>query len=78
MARRDYDKAKRVPSELRAEMTRAASTARLAWIDARKNSNFKTFLPHLQKERDLKFKYAECFESADNIYDILLDDYSRV
>ncbi len=75
VARRDYDKAKRVPSELRAEMTRAASTARLAWIDARINSDFKTFLPHLQKNVDLKFKYAECFEAADNIYDILLDDY---
>ena len=35
ITRRDYEKAKRVPSELRAEMTRAGAIALPPWIDAR-------------------------------------------
>ncbi len=49
VARQDYEKQKAVPTELRAEMTRTAALARMAWIEARKQSNFKIFLPHLEK-----------------------------
>ena len=35
IARRDYEKAVRVPSELRAELTRAGSLGYRAWLDAR-------------------------------------------
>ena len=39
VTRRDYEKARRVPSELRAEMTRAGSIALSAWIEAREKSS---------------------------------------
>lgn len=75
VARRDHEKAVRVPVELRAEMARTASRAEEAWIEARQKANFSLFLPHLQKTVELKHKYVECFDDADHVYDILLDDY---
>ncbi len=77
VARRDFERAVKVPTELRAEMTRSGSLARQAWIQARKESDFSLFLPHLQKNVDLKHKYIECLadDSTSVAYDVLLDDY---
>lgn len=75
VTRRDYEKAVKVPGELRAQMTRVGSMSTEAWIEARKQSNFALFLPHLQKVVDLQYKYIDCFETADHVYDILLDSY---
>src|SRR5574341_2407361 len=75
VARRDYEKARRVPGELRAEMTRTAALATEAWIEARKKSDYASFVPHLQKNVELKHKYIECFDESDHVYDILLDDF---
>lgn len=77
VTRRDWEKARRVPAELRAEMTRAAAQANPVWVEARKKSDFALFLPALQRNVELKHKYVECFDEADNIYDILLDDYEQ-
>jgi len=77
VTRHDYDKERRVPGELRAGMARAAAQANPVWIEARKKSDFAMFLPHLQKNVELKHKYVECFEEAEHVYDILLDDYER-
>ena len=77
VARRDYEKARRVPAELRAEISRAASQAHPAWVEARKKSDFSLFLPYLQKNVELKHKYVECFDEAESVYDILLDDFEQ-
>jgi len=53
LVRRDYEKAVRVPTELRAEMTRAAARARPVWVKARAESDFQQFLPAL--ERNIEF-----------------------
>jgi len=74
-ATRDWEKARRVPSDLRAEIARAASLAERAWIDAKGGSDFGRFLPHLEHNVDLKRRYAECFDGADHPYDPLLDDF---
>src|SRR5215210_5187196 len=74
VARRDWEKARRVPAELRAELTRSASLAERAWIDARRNSDFGAFLPHLARNVELRRRYAECFD-ARHPYDPLLDDF---
>jgi len=75
VARRDYEKAVRVPAELQAEMTHSASIARQVWAEARERSDFGLFLPHLQRNLDLKLRYVECFDPSDEPYDILLDDF---
>jgi carboxypeptidase Taq len=79
ITRRDYEKAKRVPSELRAEMTRAGAIALPAWIEAREKSDFSIFLPHLKKNLELTHRYIECFEGMDydSDYDVLLDDFDE-
>jgi carboxypeptidase Taq len=75
MVRRDYEKARRVPSELRAEMSRAAALAQPVWEEARRKSDFALFLPALERALELKLQYVACFDPADEDYDHLLDDY---
>jgi carboxypeptidase Taq len=74
MTRREWDKARRVPAELRAETARVTSIAEHAWEQARLNDDFVAFLPHLERVVELKRRYIECFE-FDHPYDPLLDDY---
>ena len=78
VARKDWVKARKVPSDLRAEMTRASSLAIPIWVEARKNNDFALFLPALRTNLDLRKRYVECFEGTyDEPYDALLDDYER-
>jgi carboxypeptidase Taq len=77
VTRRDYEKASRVPSELRAEMTRAASQGFQVWHEAKAASDFERFLPALERNVALKRRYIECFDPVDEPYDILLDDFER-
>ncbi|HEX5450330.1 MAG TPA: carboxypeptidase M32 [Gaiellaceae bacterium] len=74
---RDWEKARRVPAELRAARTRASSLGYAIWVEARKTNDFKMFLEPLRENLDLTKRYVECFEPADEPYDILLDDYER-
>ena len=73
--RRDYDKARRVPAELAAEMTGAAAEAHDVWAKAREENDFGLFLPHLERAVELKRRYIDCFEGFDEPYDVLLDDF---
>ena len=75
VTRRDWEKACRVPTELRVEMTRAAASGHHAWVEARRNDDFASFLPYLRTNVELKRRYIECFEPADLPYTALLDDY---
>jgi carboxypeptidase Taq len=75
VTRRDWEKARKVPTELRGEIAHAAATALPVWIEARKNSDFKAFLPYLEHNVELKRRYIECFDGEP--YDILLDDYEE-
>src|SRR5438034_7391914 len=75
LARRDYEKAVKVPTELRAEMTLTATEARTIWVKARAESNFELFRPMLERTYELRNQYVECFGDVDEPYDILLDDF---
>jgi carboxypeptidase Taq len=77
VTRVDYDKARRVPSDLRAELTRAGAKALPAWIEAREKSDFSIFLPYLIRNVELQHEYIACFDKAENDYDILLDDFDE-
>ncbi|HSR51616.1 MAG TPA: carboxypeptidase M32, partial [Acidobacteriota bacterium] len=58
--KRDYDKAVRLPSELVRELALTGSLAYEAWVEAREDSNFPAFSPHLEKMVNLKRREAEC------------------
>jgi carboxypeptidase Taq len=75
VARRETGKARRVPTELRTELTRSASVAERAWVKAREASDFAAFLPHLERNVGLARRYVECFAPYDHPYDPLMDDY---
>jgi carboxypeptidase Taq len=77
VARRDWEKARRVPSELAAELARAGALGHAAWVDARERSDYAAFLPALQRNVELKLRYVDCFEGYDDPYDVLLDDYEE-
>lgn len=74
VARRDYEKAVRVPPELRAELTRTAAQGYHAWLEAREERDYGVLLPRLERGLELLRRYAACFE-PDDPYDALLDDY---
>jgi len=72
---RRREKAVRVPTELTAEMARAASIGQEAWIKARADSDFASFVPYLERNFELARRYVDCFEDYEHPYDVLLDDF---
>jgi carboxypeptidase Taq len=75
---RDWDKARRVPAHLRAELARASSVAENAWVDAKHSSDFGMLLPHLERNVELARRFADCYEGFPGFshpYDPLLDEY---
>jgi carboxypeptidase Taq len=75
---REWEKARRVPNELAAELARAASTGQEAWVAARAASDFASFVPHLQRNFELARRYVDCHAGHDGFdcaYDVLFDDY---
>jgi carboxypeptidase Taq len=77
VARRDFEKKRRVPSDLRAEMTRAGSIGYTAWLEAREAADYELFRPHLERRIELAREYVACHEPYDDPYDVLLDDHER-
>ena len=75
VTRRDWEKARRVPTELAAEQAKIASEAQAIWVKARRDSDYASFRPWLDRTLDLKRRYVACFEPYDDPYDPLLDDY---
>jgi carboxypeptidase Taq len=75
VTRHDWEKQRRVPTDLRVELTRAAALGNQVWIEARATNDFAKFLPALQRNLELKRKYVDCFEWEDSPYTPLLDDF---
>jgi carboxypeptidase Taq len=77
LTRREWDRARRVPGELAAEMSHAAGVAVAAWDKAKAASDFASFVPHLERQLELKHRYIACFPETETPYDVLLDDYEE-
>ena len=75
VTRRDWQKARRVPADLAAELTKAASEGMERWVAARADNDYAKFRPVLDRQLELKQEYISCFEPVDDTYDILLDDF---
>jgi carboxypeptidase Taq len=75
VTRHDWEKNRKVPAELRAEMLRAGAQGHEIWVKARAENDFPAFLPVLERNLELKQRYVECFEWDDSPYTVLLDDY---
>ena len=74
-ARRDFEKAVRVPADLAAEMSHASALGQQAWMQARAESDFRLFRDALARQIDLRHRYVACFDGFEHAYDVLLDDF---
>ena len=77
VTRREWERARRVPSGLAAEMSHAAGVSIAAWDKAKAASDFASFSPHLARQLELKQRYIACFPETDTPYDVLLDEYEE-
>ena len=77
VARRDWEKARKIPADLAVEIARAEAESYQAWVKAREESSFEQFRPHLERMLELKLRVVECFAPYDDPYDVLLDDYEE-
>ena len=59
VTRRDYERARRVPSSLVAELSEATSRAKQAWKQARMEDDFSVFASHLETLVELSIEKAE-------------------
>ena len=75
VARRDWDKARRIPTSLKAEFARVGAESYEVWVRAREASDFPLFQPLLERMLDLRLQLIECFAPYDDPYDVALDDY---
>ena len=76
-ARRDYDKATKLPATLVEEMAKTSSVAKHEWAEARAASDFKRFAPWLEKLVVLLRAQADCYGFAKDgeRWDALADLY---
>lgn len=72
-ARRARDRAVKVPAALVAERARACALAQVAWAQARRDSDFEAFRPHLETLIRLTREAATAISPRP--YDALLDEY---
>jgi carboxypeptidase Taq len=77
VTRREWERARQVPGELAAELSHAAGVAVAAWDKAKAASDFTSFVPHLERQLELKHRYIDCFPPGETPYDVLLDEYEE-
>jgi carboxypeptidase Taq len=76
LARRDWERARRVPSELAAELSRAHVEGQETWQLARARDDFASFAPALRRNVKLARAYGECLaEDGEGTYQVLLGDW---
>ena len=72
---RDYDRARKLPSDFVMRLSRECSLAQQVWVEAKAQSNYKTFLPNLRKVLSLKREEAQLLGFQESPYNALLDVY---
>ncbi|HJS08426.1 MAG TPA: carboxypeptidase M32 [Pirellulales bacterium] len=73
--KREYDKKVKLPLALVEEITRTSVLGQQAWVEARKNDDFRSFQPLLEKMVGLKRDEADALGYKECRYDALLDNY---
>lgn len=79
LVKRNYDKLKRIPTELSQDLQRAGNLGYEAWHTSRASSDYSKFHPALARNIDLNKQVLDIHRGAipdiEDDYDILLDDY---
>ena len=74
VARRDFEKAIKMPSDYVARVSAFGARAYDAWKRARPANDFATIVPFLERATDLGREYADFFAPYDHVADPLIDD----
>ena len=76
IARRDWERARRVPDDLSGELARASTDGQESWRVAREHDDFTAFAPTLERNVELARAYGECVAGeGESPYEGLLGDY---
>jgi carboxypeptidase Taq len=73
VARREFERAVKVPSDFVSEMTSHQAESFQVWTTARPENDFARVAPYLEKTLDLSRRYAEFFPGYEHIADPLID-----
>jgi len=76
VARRDYEKAVKVPPGFVAEVNAHAAESFQVWSKARPEDDFGATRPYLEKTLDLSRRYADFFPGYELIADPLIDQFA--
>lgn len=77
LSKYDYEKSRKLPSRFVRKMSEAVNKSFHAWIQARKENDFKVFEQPLQDIIDLKKQEADLLGYEQHPYDALMNDYDR-
>jgi carboxypeptidase Taq len=75
VARRDFEKAIRVPSHYVERASAHSSASYMAWTKARPANDFAAMRPYLEKNVELSREYAGYFAPYRRVADPMIDDY---
>ncbi|MDX1430003.1 MAG: carboxypeptidase M32, partial [Rhodothermales bacterium] len=75
IARRDFERATKLPETLVSRLARAVSLAKESWKKAREENDFSLFASDLDHILDLNREKAEALGYTDSVYDPLLDEF---
>jgi carboxypeptidase Taq len=76
LARRDWERARRVPAELAAERSHAHAEGHETWVLARAQDDFAAFAPALERNVELARVYADSMvEEGQSHYEALIADF---
>ncbi|MBI2008507.1 carboxypeptidase M32 [Candidatus Amesbacteria bacterium] len=74
--KREYEKATKIPKKLVEGISEAVSRAFDKWRTSKKENDFKSFAPYLEKVLELEVKAAELMRKPrQSIYDVMLDNH---
>jgi carboxypeptidase Taq len=76
VARRDYEKAVKVPASFTADLENHSSETYIAWRKARPANDFASVRSRLEKTLDLSLQLASFFPGYEHVADPLIDYYS--
>jgi carboxypeptidase Taq len=76
-AKKNLEKIINVPEEEYIDYQRLINDAQIIWEDAKKNNNYESFKPSLEKIIDYNKRFSLYYDKLANPYDTLLDDYEE-
>lgn len=72
-ARREHERATRVPGELVSAIKSHTAESYVAWTKARPANDFAAVRPYLEKTVELSRRWSACFPEAEHVLDPLID-----